>query len=153
MLSEQRAVPSEQNTALCKQGAALCERRAVLYGQRAALYGQRAALCGRRAALLVGVIGLLLLAGCDRTMTEEDCRRIGETMRAAWAEEAKKVSPAGSDRSEKAAVVIEAEGEKLSSEWTSDCKRELVGRVVDSSELDCISRSKTLDELSRCAAR
>jgi hypothetical protein len=86
-------------------------------------------------------------------MTEDDCRRIGETMRAAWTEEVKKVSPTESDRTEKAAVVLETEGEKLSSEWTSDCKRELAGRVVDASELDCISRSRTLDELSRCAAQ
>ncbi|WP_437805394.1 hypothetical protein [Sorangium sp. So ce1078] len=96
------------------------------------------------------VAGALFDAGCGKTMSEEDCRRIGEAMRAAWAAEVKRAGPA--EGSGKATVVIASEGERLSSEWTSDCKRELAGSEVDPGEIDCLTRAKTLEELRRCAA-
>ncbi|KYF69225.1 hypothetical protein [Sorangium cellulosum] len=102
-------------------------------------------------ALLV-VAGALLGAGCKKTMSEDDCRRVGEAMRAAWAAEAKRVGPTGPQVSGKASVVLASEGERLSSEWTSDCKRELAGSEVDPGEIDCLARAKTLEELRRCSA-
>ncbi len=84
-------------------------------------------------------------------MSEGDCRRVGDAMRAAWEAEAKRVGP--TEGSGKASVVLRNEGERLSSEWTSDCKRELAGRAVEPGELDCLTRSKTLEELRRCATR
>ncbi|MGK3993213.1 hypothetical protein [Sorangium sp. So ce1024] len=102
-------------------------------------------------ALLVAA-GALLGGGCKRTMSEDDCRRVGEAMRAAWAAEVKRVGPADPGGPGKASVVLASEGERLSSEWTSDCKRELAGSEVDPGELDCLTRAKTLDELRRCGA-
>ncbi|WP_437751275.1 hypothetical protein [Sorangium sp. So ce1389] len=103
-------------------------------------------------ALLVVAVALLV-AGCGKkTMSEEDCRRVGEAMRAAWAAEVKRVGPAAPRGSGKASVVLESEGERLSSEWTSDCKRELAGREMSPGEIDCLTRAKTLEELRRCAA-
>lgn len=98
------------------------------------------------------VAGALFGAGCGKTLSEEDCRRIGEAMRGAWAAEVKRVEPADPEGSGKATVVLASEGERLSSEWTSDCKRELAGSEVDPGELECLTRAKTLEELRRCAA-
>ncbi|MGK4004143.1 hypothetical protein WMF31_16035 [Sorangium sp. So ce1036] len=104
------------------------------------------------AALLLGVAGALLCAGCGRTLSEDDCRRVGEAMRAAWEAEMKRVGPADAGSSGHASVVLRSEGERLSSEWTSDCKRELAGSEVDPGELDCLRRAKTLDGIRQCAA-
>ncbi|AUX44071.1 hypothetical protein SOCE26_055310 [Sorangium cellulosum] len=96
--------------------------------------------------------GALLGAGCGKTMSEDDCRRVGDAMRAAWKAELKRVAPAEAGGSGNAAVVLEGEGERLSAEWTLDCKRELAGSEVDPGELDCLTRAKTLEELRGCAA-
>ncbi|WP_437312571.1 hypothetical protein [Sorangium sp. So ce385] len=110
-------------------------------------------LGARRAArALLVLAGALVGVGCGKTLSEDDCRRIGEAMRAAWAAEAKRSGPAEPGSSGKAAVVIASEGERLSSEWTSDCKRELAGSEVDPGEVDCLTRAKTLDEIRRCSA-
>ncbi|WP_437283322.1 hypothetical protein WME90_22925 [Sorangium sp. So ce375] len=106
----------------------------------------------RAAAALLVLAGALLGGGCSKTMSEDDCRAIGEVMRTAWAAEAKRVGPTDAGGSGKALVVIASEGEKLSSEWTSDCKRELAGSKVDPGEIGCLTRAKTLEELRRCAA-
>lgn len=101
-------------------------------------------------ALLV-LASAVLGGGCSKTMSEEDCRTIGEGMRTAWTAEAKRVGSTAPGGPGKASVVIDSEGERLSSEWTSDCKRELAGSKVDPGELGCLHRAKTLDELRRCA--
>jgi hypothetical protein len=106
----------------------------------------------QRAVVALLVLASAVLGGCTKTMSEEDCRTIGEGMRAAWAAEAKRVGSAAKGGPGKASVVIDSEGERLSSEWTSDCKRELAGSKVDPGELGCLTRAKTLEELRRCAA-
>ncbi|XXX71860.1 hypothetical protein WMF30_29860 [Sorangium sp. So ce134] len=123
-----------------------------LPGGTRACAGRRPLGAKRAAAALLAVAGALLGAGCGKTLSEDDCRRIGEAMRAAWTAEAKRVGPAEPGGSGKAAVVIASEGERLSSEWTSDCKRELAGSEIEPGEVDCLARAKTLEELRRCAA-
>jgi len=44
-------------------------------------------------ALLPLLVALLLAPGCGRTMTEDDCRKIGESLQKAWDAEAKKAAP------------------------------------------------------------
>jgi hypothetical protein len=95
---------------------------------------------------------VLLTAGCARTVTEDDCREIGSAVKAAWEAEVKQAAPAaGEPAATNATVVLDSEGKKLASEWTADCRRQLMGRPVDSKELSCLTRSKTLEELGQCA--
>ncbi|WP_437594726.1 hypothetical protein [Sorangium sp. So ce1000] len=100
---------------------------------------------------LLALAGALLGGGCNKTMSEDDCRAIGEVMRTAWTAEAKRVGSTDPGTSGKASVVIKSEGERLSSEWTSDCKRELAGSEVDPGEIGCLTRAKTLEDIRRCA--
>jgi hypothetical protein len=86
-------------------------------------------------------------------MTEEDCRRIGNTLRAAWMAEVKRAAPAAVEgpSQDKALMVLQSEGERLSSEWLADCKEDLRGRSVAPRELDCLTGQRTLDQLRKCA--
>lgn len=94
-----------------------------------------------------------LILGCGRTMTEEDCHKVGENMLAAWELEAKKAQPPEGTTADKAFGVLKSEQQKLASEWAAECKKELVGRRVDKQEMDCLLASKTLDQISKCAER
>lgn len=84
-------------------------------------------------------------------MTEEDCRRTGDTLRAAWMAEVKRAAPMDGQSPGKAPLVLQSEGERLSSEWIADCKKELQGRAVSPRELDCLTGQRTLDQLRKCA--
>jgi hypothetical protein len=99
------------------------------------------------ALVLVG----LLVAGCGRTVTEDDCSHIKDNMRDAWAGEAKQATPADPAGAEKASAVIRTEGERLVSEWMAECKKELMGRRVEPQEIDCLLQAKTLAAISRCS--
>ncbi len=105
-------------------------------------------------ALLLG----LLLSGCGRTVTEDDCVKIKDNMRAAWdaesnkaVAEAKKGAGDGAGP-EKAAAVIKAEGEKLTADWMAECKKELMGRRVEPREMDCLLKARTIAEINKCSA-
>ncbi|WP_437595252.1 hypothetical protein [Sorangium sp. So ce590] len=132
--------------------SARAPRGRALPGEPRARAGRSPLGAQRAVAAFLVVAGALHGAGCGKTMSEEDCRRVGEAMRAAWTAEVRRVGPAEPGGSGKATVVLASEGERLSSEWTSDCKRELTGSEVDPGELDCLTRVKTLEELRRCAA-
>jgi hypothetical protein len=101
---------------------------------------------------LVTAISLIaLLAGCGRTMTEADCAKIAENLQQAWREEAKKASPTDAAAAEKAAGVLRIEEERLVSEWTAECKKDLVGRRVEAEEIECLLAAKTLEQIGKCA--
>jgi hypothetical protein len=111
-----------------------------------------AAPVGRGAAFAALAVALALAgAGCGKTMTEEDCRKVGESMQAAWEAEVKKATPPEGTGAEKAAGVLKTEKDRLISEWTAECKKELQGRRVDAKEMDCLLAAKTLDQLAKCS--
>jgi hypothetical protein len=91
----------------------------------------------------------LLLPGCGRTVTGEDCVKIRENMREAWGAELKKAADQGTG-AEKAQAVIKAEGERLAADWMSECKTELMGKRVDAKEMDCLLRARTVSDIKKC---
>lgn len=109
------------------------------------------------ALLLAG----LCLAGCGRTMTEDDCRRVGESLQQAWRDEVQKANPDGGkgqgqgqgQASAKAAGVVRSEEERLVSDWAAECKRDLVGKRVDEKELACLLGAKSLEQIGKCSER
>jgi hypothetical protein len=101
-------------------------------------------------ALLLGLFAVAAV-GCGKTVTEEDCRKVGENMRTVWMAEAKKAAPEDPAGAEKAQAVIQAEAQKLVSDWSAECKKELAGRRVDSKELGCLYAAKTIADVNRCA--
>lgn len=94
-------------------------------------------------------VTLLSLSACGRTVTEADCVKIKDNMREAWTAESKKASTDGPG-AEKAAAVIRAEGERLVTDWMSECKRELMGRRVEPKEMDCLLKAKTIAQINKC---
>lgn len=93
----------------------------------------------------------LVLSGCGRTVTEDDCVKIKENMRDAWAAESKRAAENG-PAPEKATAVVNAEGAKLVSDWMGECKKELMGRRVDPKEMDCLLKARTIGEINKCAS-
>ena len=98
--------------------------------------------------VLVLSLGLAAL-GCGKTITEDDCKKITDNMREVWAAEAKKAAP--SEGADKATGVIRSEGDKLTADWTAECKKELVGRRVDPKEMDCLLKAKSVEQIAKCA--
>jgi hypothetical protein len=108
----------------------------------------RCDLAGARAlAAALALAGAL--AGCGKTVTEEDCRVIASNLRDAWRDETKDVSREG-PTADKAAGVIKSEGEKLAGDWALECRTKLLGQEVDSDELACLLRGKSLADLRTC---
>ncbi|HSO00788.1 MAG TPA: hypothetical protein VLS89_20995 [Candidatus Nanopelagicales bacterium] len=104
------------------------------------------------AAFLLG--GLLLpFAGCGRTMTEDDCRRVGEGLQRAWREEAQKATPTDGPAATKAAGVLRAEEERLADDWATECKRDLIGKRIEPKELECLQAAKSLEQIGKCSER
>jgi hypothetical protein len=109
--------------------------------------------------LPVTVTLLVAAAGCGRTVTEDDCVKIKDNMRDAWAAEAKKAAPAdtaGADKAsaavnEKASAVVKSEGERLSTDWMTECRKDLIGRRAESKEMDCLLRAKTIAAITKCS--
>ncbi len=102
-----------------------------------------------------GGVALLFLAlsgaACGKTMTEAECKRVGAHLREVWDAEANATAPEASEPSERAKHAIKGEGDRMESEWLSQCRRELEGRTVDAREIDCIVGSKTAVDLKSCA--
>jgi hypothetical protein len=103
-----------------------------------------------RAFVAAFVFGACAL-GCGKTITDDDCKKITENMRDVWATEAKKAAPTDGAGAEKAAGVIRAEGDKLTADWSAECKKELLGRRVDPKEMDCLLKAKSVDQITKCA--
>lgn len=93
----------------------------------------------------------LVLCGCGRTVTEDDCVKIKDNMREAWAAETKRATENG-PAPEKATAVVKAEGEKLVGDWMAECKRELMGRRVDPKEMECLLKARTIAEINKCSS-
>src|SRR5271166_545197 len=100
---------------------------------------------------LVACVVMVALAGCGRTVTEDDCTRVKDNMREAWSAEAKKATPADPAGAEKASAVVRAEGERLVTDWMTECKNELMGRRVEPKEMDCLLQAKTLAAINKCS--
>jgi hypothetical protein len=101
------------------------------------------------ALVACGLLGLLV-AGCGRKVSEADCRKVAEHLGEVWTAEAKKEETDGPGK-EKAVDVIRQEGERLSRDWMDECKKDLVGKRVESKELDCLLATKTMAEIQKCA--
>ena len=99
-------------------------------------------------ALLLGLVG----SGCGKKVTESDCTRVGEHLRVVWQGELTRATPESGAVSERGALVAGAEGEKVASTWTTQCKREVEGRRFDQAELDCLLAAKSIAEVGACAA-
>jgi hypothetical protein len=107
---------------------------------------------GRRSPV-AGVLSLLFLSSCGKTMTDAECERVGKHMRAVWDADvdasAPEVKPADNER---AKLVIKGEGDRLEREWMAQCRRDLEGRQVDPKEVACILRGKTIADIQACGA-
>ncbi len=47
--------------------------------------------------------------------------------------------------------MIKAEGDRIESEWSADCRRELEGRKVDDKEVECILKAGSIAAIQLCA--
>src|SRR4051794_28553671 len=93
---------------------------------------------------------LLTVCACGQTVSEDDCVKIKENMREAWAAESKKAAGEGPG-ADKASAVIKSEGEKLVVDWMAECKKELMGRRVDPKEMDCLRQARTIAAINKCS--
>ncbi|MFO0761042.1 MAG: hypothetical protein U0359_31480 [Byssovorax sp.] len=98
----------------------------------------------------VGVL-VLAIAGCGKTVTDEDCRKIADNLREVWQSESKKAATTDGVSTDKAQNVIRSEGDKLVASFTAECKKELLGQRVDGKEVDCLLQAKTLDQIDKCS--
>jgi len=95
--------------------------------------------------------GIVLLGvGCGKTMTNDDCKRVGDHIRKVWDSEMEAAAPEKGPRSERASHTIKSEGDRVEAEWKSTCERELEGRKVDNQEVDCILGAKTVTDIQKC---
>jgi hypothetical protein len=101
------------------------------------------------------MIASLLLVGCGKTITDDDCRKVATNMHDVWLAQAKaeaaKVAPADSAGIDKANAVIKSDADKLAADVSAECKKELQGRRVDSKEMDCVLAAKTFADVNKCA--
>jgi hypothetical protein len=86
-------------------------------------------------------------------MGDGDCQRIGASLQQAWDADVKRATPEDGAVAATTTAFLQSEGNKLASEWISDCKREMAGRAIAPEELACVTSAKTLDALARCAER
>ena len=108
---------------------------------------RRASSCSRLAVLFVVVAA----AACNRTMTENDCRKVADHMGDVYDAEAKKAVPADGAATEKTTEIINGERSKLLESWAVECKKELEGRRIDSKEMDCLLKAPTIEAINKCA--
>ena len=96
------------------------------------------------------VVAALALAACGRTVSEDDCKRIGDNLESVWMAESKKIAPGEGAAVDKANAVIKSEGEKVQADWAAQCKKELIGRRVDPKEVECLESAKSIDAINKC---
>ncbi len=96
------------------------------------------------------LLGVLAVASCGRTVTEDDCTRIKDNMREAWAEECKQDAPSEGAGTEKAAAVMKAEEERLANDWMTECRKELMGRRAEPKEMNCMLQAKSIAAIGKC---
>ena len=91
--------------------------------------------------------------GCGKSLTEDDCRKVADNLRVIWTADAKRAAAAQSAPSDKGALVIKSEGDKLVADWTSECKRDLMGHRVSEREVTCLLQAKSIEQLNACNSR
>ena len=91
-----------------------------------------------------------LLFGCTGSVTEADCKEVGEHLREIWTAEAKFPDTPGPS-TEKAIAVIKSEASTIEQSFVTDCKKQLLGKPRSSSEFSCLSHAKTLADVRACA--
>ena len=102
-----------------------------------------------RTSLLL--LATALSAGCGKTVTDDDCRKVEENMLQVWQSESTKAASTDGADSEKARNVIKSEGDKLVADWSTECKKELLGRRVDPVEINCLLAAKSIEQVNKCA--
>lgn len=103
-----------------------------------------------RAFAALAAAAALCATGCGRKVNETDCRQVADHLGEVWTAEAKKEATDGPGK-DKAEEVIRQEGERFKQDWAEDCKKELVGKRVESKELTCLLATKTMGEIQKCA--
>jgi hypothetical protein len=93
---------------------------------------------------------VLFAGGCDRTVSKDDCDAVGAHMRKVWDAEARAAAPSEGAVQEKAVSVIRSEGDRMSRDWTDQCKKELQGQRVDERELECLLAAPTIAAIQEC---
>ena len=101
-------------------------------------------------------VALLVLAlptsvGCDqRQLTEADCLQVKTRLQKAWHRDA----IAASRLSERDGFqkFIGDEGDRIGADWMTECAK-LVGRPVSPTELECLSKADTIDDVYECGPR
>ena len=101
--------------------------------------------------LRLALPAVLLVVGCGKTMTDDDCQKVAGTMRQVWLAEAQKAALTEGPAAEKAQAVVRSEAEKLVTDWSAECKKELQGRRVDPKEMDCLLHAKSIVDVHHCA--
>lgn len=82
-------------------------------------------------------------------MSESDCERIGNHLREVWDADVKAMTT--EEASEVGMVIVKNHRGKIGDEWMNQCRRELEGRRVDKSELDCVMKASTIADVQACA--
>jgi hypothetical protein len=99
--------------------------------------------------LIALVISASLLAGCEqRTMTEADCAAVKQRLEKAWHRDAIAASRLANKTQFR--QFIRDEGTRIGESWMERCKP-MVGRAVDATELDCLNKAQTVDDVYECA--
>lgn len=106
----------------------------------------------RRGAAVFSLFAVLATAtaACDRTVKKDDCERVGTHMRKVWDGEARGAAPKDEPANDKAVAVIKSEGDRMSRDWTEQCKKELEGQRVDDGELECLLAAQTIAAVQEC---
>jgi hypothetical protein len=105
------------------------------------------------ALALATLASLAPVYGCGKTLSDEDCGKVADNLRAIWTAEAKRAATAQNTPSDKGALVIKSEGDKLVADWTTECKRDLVGHRIDERDVTCLLQAKSIEQVNACGAR
>jgi hypothetical protein len=98
-------------------------------------------------------VALLLLfagAGCDssRTLSEADCNQVRQQLEEAWRRDA--VAAARLAERDDYLEFIREQGRAIGEGWMNTCRAQL-GRPVSGSELECLGKAETIDDVYECA--
>lgn len=106
--------------------------------------------------LLAGLLllaGSLCVLGCDgkeRALTHEDCAAVAVRLQKVWKDDAT-AAQLLNDKGDFAGFIAD-EGVRIHAAWSEECD-ELVGRPIAESELACLKRADTIDDVYECMPR
>jgi len=94
---------------------------------------------------------VLVLGGCrERELTEADCALVKERVEEAWHRDAIAAQRLADTNGFN--QFIRDEQDRIGDAFMQQC-RPLVGRQVSASELDCLGKAETIDDVYACAGR